>query len=300
MQRKLEDVYEEGDKLYMIGFSRGSSAARKFANDIRKKGLKTKDGKKVKNIPIEFLGCFETVSMQVRKNFFSILWTSLRKEITKSTVLGEDGFIAPNVKKAVHLVALDDNRQWSPLPCFPPVLMGAEERVHEAWFAGEHGDVGGNFFTKGIPDCACVAMKEWMESLGDDSIKFIEAKDIHEDCVKIDGYPDVKINPADLALAPDASDRIHLNAECQVKTDDNEPSYRLVHVQKNDEIVEGATVNIHESVLDHLEAYIEKGTPEVINPNLRKVSKFINVVGPLGKVLDDKTKRLQAILEKDN
>lgn len=296
MRKRLEEVYEPGDKLYMIGFSRGAASARKFAMELYEDGLMTKDGEKVEQPPIEFLGCFETVSMQVKKKFISILRTTKKEGITPSTVLGENGIVAPNVKKAVHNVALDDNRQWDPLPCFPPVLMGDEDRVHEVWFPGEHGDVGGNFYTKGIPDGSCVYMKEWMESL-EDSLKFIKAVDIHEDCLKIDGHPEIEITASDLTLNPDPSDRIHLNAECQVKTDSYTPSYREIHVLKDDEKVEGATVKIHESVLLHMEAMKSHGTPYPANPNL-KGTKFV-VVGSLGEVSEEKTERLQALLDSD-
>lgn len=294
MRKRLEEVYEPGDKLYMIGFSRGAAAARRFAMELYEDGLMTKDGEKVEQPPIEFLGCFETVSMQVKKKAISILRLTKKQGITPSTVLGENGIVAPNVKKAVHNVALDDNRQWEPLPCFPPVLMGDEDRVHEVWFPGEHGDVGGNFYTKGIPDGSCVYMKEWMESL-EDSLKFIKAVDIHEDCLKIDGHPEIEISASDLTLNPDPSDCIHLKAECQKKTDSYTPSYREIHVLKDDEKVEGATVKIHESVLLHMEAMMSLGTPYPANPNL-KGTKFV-VVGSLGEVSEEKTERLQALLD---
>lgn len=294
MREKLEAVYEPGDKLYLVGFSRGAASARKFATLLYKDGLKTKDGELVEEPPIEFVGCFETVAMQVKRRLVKILRRRKSETLTPSTVLGEDGRVAPNVSKAVHCVALNDNRQWDPLPCFPPVLMGAEERVHEAWFAGEHGDVGGNFYTKGIPDCACVYMKEWMESLGEDSLNFIKAEDINDECLKIDEYPEVKITATDLTLTPDPTDRIHLNAEAQIATDEFTPSYRPVLVVKNDEKVEGATVNVHESVLLHMEAMKEKGTPYLPNPYLKDANPV--VVGPLGVVSDDMTERLKAML----
>mmetsp|Transcript_18398 Transcript_18398/g.27948 ORF Transcript_18398/g.27948 Transcript_18398/m.27948 type:complete len:418 (-) Transcript_18398:269-1522(-) len=291
MRERLEKVYEPGDKLYLIGFSRGASAARNFATELYKDGLTSKNGEKVHQPPIEFMGCFETVSMQVKKRLFRILFASKKNRITKSTVLGEDGKVAPNVKKAVHNVALDDNRQFEPLRCFPPVLMGTEERVHEAWFAGEHGDVGGSFYTKGISDCSCVYMKEWIESL-DDSLKFMKAVDINEECLKIDDYPDVKITAEDLILVPDPSGKIH-----QDEKHHRTPSYRLVHVLKNDKKVEGGVVNVHESVLLHAEAKKKEGTPYPVNPNLKEID-FV-VVGSLGEVSGDKTKRLKALLDSD-
>mmetsp|Transcript_4592 Transcript_4592/g.6780 ORF Transcript_4592/g.6780 Transcript_4592/m.6780 type:complete len:427 (+) Transcript_4592:160-1440(+) len=288
MREKLEGVYEPGDKLYLIGFSRGASAARKFAVQLHEEGLTTKNHGKVDEVPIEFLGCFDTVSMQVKKRLFKILKTKLKQGVTPSTVLGEKGTVAPNVNQAVHNLALDDNRQWH-FPPFPPVNMGNEDRVSETWFPGVHDDVGGSRYTKGIPDGSCVHMKEWMEKSG---LDFIKAVDINEECLKIDDYPDVKIEASDLTLHPDPSDKLHFE-ESQL----SEPSYRLVHRVEGDKPVEGGIVQIHFSVLKHMEAMKEKGTPYPVNPNL-KAANFV-VVGSLGKVMDDETKRLAALLESD-
>ena len=295
MLKKLEKVYEPGDKIYITGFSRGSASARKFAVDLSNDGLTTEDGKKVKDVPIEFLGCFETVSMQVKANLFDILSTRKKKQITKSDVLGEDGKVAPNVKNAVHLVALDDNRMWSPLPCFPPILMGEEERVHEAWFAGEHGDVGGNFYTKGIPDCACSYMQSWMIKSG---LEFMKAVNINPECLQIDGYPDIKIKAEDLSIKPNPSDKIHINEKAsQVKTDTFTPSYRPVFVVKGDDKVEGGVVNIHVSVLQHMKAMKEKGGKYPANPLLKETS--LRVVGYDGEELESETEELVSLLKTD-
>jgi hypothetical protein len=292
MRKRLEEVYEKGDKLYIIGFSRGAASARKFATELYNEGFLTKDGDKVDEPPIEFLGCFETVAMQLKTRLGSILVSKRKKRITKSTVLGEDGAVAPNVKKAVHNVALDDNRMYDgAVTHFPPVLMGSEDRVHETWFAGEHGDVGGNFYNKGIPDCSCKHMQEWIESL-DDSLRFIKAEDINPECLTIDDYPDIKIKASDLSIIPDPTDKIHLN-EFQVET----PSYRPVHVVQDDEVVSEATVSVHESVLYHMEAMKKKGTPYAINPTLKETNVLI--VGPLGKELEAETKRFSELLESD-
>ena len=291
MRKRLEEVYEKGDKLYIIGFSRGAASARKFTTELYKEGLLSKDGDKVDEPPIEFLGCFETVALQLKTQLFSIFKTRREKRITKSTVLGEDGAVALNVKKAVHNVALDDNRNNAGTIHFPPVLMGSEDRVHETWFAGEHGDVGGNFYTKGIPDCSCKYMQEWIESL-DDSLSFIKAEDIKPECLTIDDYPDIKIKASDLSIIPDPTDKIHLN-EFQVET----PSYRPVYVVQDDEVVPEATVSVHESVLYHMEAMKKKGTPYAINPELKETNVLI--VGPLGKELEAETKRFSELLESD-
>ncbi|MEM7347835.1 MAG: DUF2235 domain-containing protein, partial [Chloroflexota bacterium] len=49
--------------------------------------------------------------------------------------------VSPNVKKAVHIVSIDETRQP-----FEPVLMNEKPGIiHEIWFPGVHSDVGGSY-----------------------------------------------------------------------------------------------------------------------------------------------------------
>jgi len=285
MRKKLEEVYEEGDKIYITGFSRGSASSREFACELNNKGLRKSNGKPV---PIEFLGCFETVSMQNGKHLLNILKNMKTGEITKScNVLGEkDGKIPKNVKKAVHHLALDDNRFRRGLPPMPPVFMDSgDPRVHEAWFLGEHGDVGGSYYTKGIPDISCKAMQEWLQ---DEGVAFIQPEDIDPACVIIDKYPDVKIDASKLTIDPNPADKTHPNQQKE------NPSYRPVVTVTKNEIIEGGTVNVHVGVLQHMEAMEKKGTPYVINPNIKKAK--VVIVGSLGKELKAETAKFKEIL----
>ena len=286
MREKLEAVYEKGDKLYFLGFSRGAAAARKFLTMIEKDGLKTKDGEIVEMPPVEFLGCFDTVSMQfgIQYWWFNIS-TVLSKSITRARIVGEqDGKLSTIVKTAVHIVALDDNRYQKG---FSPVYMDSnDERVHETWVAGQHGDSGGAKYNKGMPDCSCKYMQEWLEKVG---ISFISNEEIHPDCLKIDDFPDVKIDKSYLDIAPNPSDKIHVDGS---KLSD--PSYRPVVTVTNEEIVPGGTVRVHVSALQHMEAMDKKGTPYPFNPGLKGTD--LVVVGPLDEPLEAETKRFKELI----
>jgi len=290
MRKMLEEVYEEGDKIYIIGYSRGAAAARKFVTELDKKGLKTASNGNVEKPPVEFLGCFETVSMQLSTNLFKILRTKRKGTLTKSRVVGEKGGKLPSiVKTAVHNVALDDNRFRSlPMP-FPPVFMDSgDNRVHEAWFAGEHGDIGGTYYVKGMPDYSCKYMQEWMESIG---VSFIQPEEINSESLKIDDYPDVKLDKTDLDIVPKSADKLHLLPP-QIKN----PSHRPVVTVTNEEIIENGTVRIHVSVLEHLRAMEKANSPYKINPNIKETNNVI-VVGSLDTVLEAETKTFKEILE---
>ena len=292
MREMLEKVYEKGDKLYIIGYSRGAASARQFVSDLDEDGLLTASNERVEKPPVEFLGCFETVAVQLDDNFIDILKTKQKKEITKASVVGEiGGKLSSIVKTAVHNVALDDNRMRARvvLASRPPVFMDSnDDRVHEAWFAGEHGDIGGTYYTKGMPDSSCKYIQEWMEETG---LSFIQPEDIHPESLQIDEHPEVNIDKMDLDIKPNPKDKLHL-AGTQV----TKPIYRPVVTVTNDEIVEGGTVRVHVSVLDHMEAMEEEKTPYAINPEIKKAN--VVVVGSLDKELEAGTKRFQELLER--
>ena len=156
----LASTYEDGDEVFLFGFSRGAYAARVLAALIRGVGLvagyqgnlfeyawsilktrrkqddsldfelqgrfKSTFGRK---IPIHFLGLFDTVS--------SVGWIY-------------DPFSFPytrnntSINHVRHAVALDEERcffrsnLWNPFPDAPTDLK-------EVWFAGVHSDIGGGY-----------------------------------------------------------------------------------------------------------------------------------------------------------
>lgn len=139
--------YRPGDRIYIVGFSRGAAICRTLANAIHKNGLPEtikitkEDGVfrslkrvgKVHKPEIEMLGVFDTVaSFGVGANLAGIPFQKIN--------LFKDLSIAPNIKKAYHLVSIDERRD-----AFQPTLMNAEDRVSEVWFAGVHTDVGGGY-----------------------------------------------------------------------------------------------------------------------------------------------------------
>ena len=107
MKKRLEAVYQPGDKLYLVGYSRGAASARQLAADLYDNGITcTKNGEKVEQPPIEFMGCFETVALRVNAHCLQLLATKLRHGIPSSKHIGEKGVIAPNVKRAVDMVLI--------------------------------------------------------------------------------------------------------------------------------------------------------------------------------------------------
>ncbi|MEM8729509.1 MAG: DUF2235 domain-containing protein [Pseudomonadota bacterium] len=161
----LASRYRPGDRIYLFGFSRGAFAARSLAGVIDLVGLLRPDAATHRNVrlayrhyelnpfghtaaafsrqfcyphgavEIEMVGVWDTVKALGLR--VPILWRFLpNRHAYHSDILG------PSVKAGFHALALDETRL-----AYEPVLWttppGWTGRVEQVWFAGTHGDVGG-------------------------------------------------------------------------------------------------------------------------------------------------------------
>jgi uncharacterized protein (DUF2235 family) len=162
----LMNTYEDGDRLYVFGFSRGAYNARALAGLLRlvgllrpgsenlvsyavsvygrNKGYSADDWSQVHQfagafarhvggsttIPIEFMGVWDTVKAAGLFKW-DLHWPYTRQ--------------IPNVRTVRHAMSIDEKRRpFKPYPIEvsdkPPI-----PNVQEVWFAGVHSDVGGTF-----------------------------------------------------------------------------------------------------------------------------------------------------------
>ena len=132
--------YQPGDKLLLFGYSRGAALARKFAAMLLDEHP---------HVVVSFLGAFDTVA--------AMDGIHRRGETATSDVVFENGTLNPRIGKAVHLLAIDEDRVT-----FTPTLMNKDAerpgRILEVWFPGVHGDVGGGYWLDGLADCALAFM----------------------------------------------------------------------------------------------------------------------------------------------
>jgi uncharacterized protein (DUF2235 family) len=158
----LMQHYEDGDRLFVFGFSRGAYTARALAGLLRAAGLlrpgsenlvpyavgvyaRNKDwseddwrqlhqfagvfSRKVggrTGIPIEYMGVWDSVKAA------GLLGWNLRWLYTRQI---------PNVRAARHAVSIDEKRR----PYRAYLIEPPAPAVEEVWFAGVHSDVGGTF-----------------------------------------------------------------------------------------------------------------------------------------------------------
>lgn len=146
--QNLYNTIEDGDHVFVFGFSRGAAIARRFATVL----IDTFPALGRKAPKIKFMGVFDTVAAIQHPNLF--------KEDIKpaSDVVFEHRSISPLIESALHLVSLDDRRI-----AFFPTLMNQQAEVTEVWFTGAHSDVGGGYSRDGLSDLALQFMLDHID-----------------------------------------------------------------------------------------------------------------------------------------
>ena len=141
----LNRHYKNGDEVYIFGFSRGAAIARIFASKCTQE--------------IQFIGVFDTVAAIKGKGL------DLNPETYPSSgVLFENGTMDKRIKKAVHLVSIDEKRL-----AFQPTLINKREGVEEIWFAGVHSDIGGGYWFDALSDITLDFMINKINNLGENN-----------------------------------------------------------------------------------------------------------------------------------
>ncbi len=166
---KIAHVYEEGDEVYLFGFSRGAYTARSLAGMIANCGLprgsftddcvtkafdayRNKDKRAsilaslgpcgLADVSIRMVGVWDTVG--------SLGIPAIFGQVDPKAYGFLDTGLHPDVKNAYHALAIDEKR-----PQFPATLWSGnpapDQIIEQVWFTGCHSDVGG-----GVPPGAGV------------------------------------------------------------------------------------------------------------------------------------------------
>lgn len=181
--------YHPGDQIYLLGYSRGAFAIRSLAGMIGRIGLLRpefatrrnialawryySEGGNEKsigifrrrrgqpNVPIQMIGCFDTVmALGIR---LPLLWAMTEPRFRfHDTHLGED------VAHGFQALALDETRA-----AFAPVLWDDSSKakhIEQMWFRGAHADIGGQLsgleVARPLANIPLVWMLESAESVG--------------------------------------------------------------------------------------------------------------------------------------
>ncbi|MHC0054382.1 DUF2235 domain-containing protein [Actibacterium sp. D379-3] len=159
----LASRYHPGDRIILMGYSRGAFAVRSLAGVIDRVGLLRSEHATERNVrqayrhyqagaggnasrafgaaychdgaEVEMLGVWDTVkALGVR---LPVLW-----KLTERDHAFHNHTLGPMVRRGYHALAMDETRQ-----IFAPVLWECPPdwngRVEQVWFRGCHGDIGG-------------------------------------------------------------------------------------------------------------------------------------------------------------
>jgi len=178
-QTDLAQHFTPGDEIYIFGFSRGAAIARMFAAHL--------------SMPVKFLGVFDTVaatrgSLDLNPNTFPA-----------SGIVFENDILATHIERALHILALDEQRLW-----LQPTLFNYDARVKEVWFAGNHSDIGGGYCFDGLSD---ICLQFMLDNIADELTVFC-IDEIDYQALKISGS-NKTINFDHLLITPEVSGKIH-------------------------------------------------------------------------------------------
>ncbi|MCB1398932.1 MAG: DUF2235 domain-containing protein [Rhodobacteraceae bacterium] len=164
----LSTRYRPGDRIFLIGYSRGAFAARSLAGIVDRVGLLRNDCATERNVllawryyeaaerrpaatafrrrfchdaaPIEMVGVFDTVMALGLQLPFMWLLTEPRYRF-------HDHRLGATVNHGYQALALDETRS-----VLEPLIWDSEgtgaRRIEQVWFRGCHGDIGGQLLSK--------------------------------------------------------------------------------------------------------------------------------------------------------
>lgn len=170
----LMEYYEEGDRLFLFGFSRGAFAARALGGMLHDIGLLERGS--VNLVPYatrlylsddrHFGRGFRRTYCHDCKPCFVGVWDTVA---TLGLVLGRrfpDHNLNEDVPYGCQAVAIDETRRQFPVSLWVEADLQDHQRVDQVWFRGAHSDIGGGYPQRGLSDIALIWMLEKAEAHG--------------------------------------------------------------------------------------------------------------------------------------
>lgn len=248
--RFVSEQYEEGDRIYLFGFSRGAYTARSIGGMLTRCGVPARqllndtfashafdvyrrDNDTItaqfrkdyqsRDVSIEVIGVWDTVgSLGIPLMLFSGLDHLLFRF--------HDTSLHPNVRFGYHAVSIDEKRE-----SFQPSLWDPREGVEQLWFVGVHGDIGGGYKETGLSDVTFRWMLDRVQSHGllfkDGTFTKDGTPTITGDPLMVpmhDSYkpPFISLHPSVRVIPPSAT----LHVSVQKRLEKAQPEYRPVNL----------------------------------------------------------------------
>lgn len=156
--RRVAQAYEDGDRIYLFGFSRGAFTVRALAGLIYRCGLLIKPSDAAVGAAVrlhwndangEAIGEFEEAFAPRRPMIeFLGVWDTVKSVGYLNPVCLRYTRHNRAVRAVRHALALGERRSFFQVTSWgwvPSTLEGEAQDVKEVWFAGVHSDVGGGY-----------------------------------------------------------------------------------------------------------------------------------------------------------
>lgn len=163
IRQNIEDGYEylmnrfqEGDKVFIFGYSRGAYTARALAGMIHYFGILQKGSKNLipyvskmyfqmnRKKDYEVYAGFKRTFSHVCKPHFIGVWDTVGALGPNLSKRFPDQKLNLDVKHGFHAMALDERRKPYKVILWDESDKEADQVIEQVWFAGAHSDVGGN------------------------------------------------------------------------------------------------------------------------------------------------------------
>ena len=169
--RFLMPVHEDGDRVFLFGFSRGAFTVRSLAGMLHCCGLLRPTASNLveyaskryhqkdagKDDAAVDAGFRATFARPCPVHFIGV-WDTVESLILNAGRMWHDTRLTPETVYAYHALAIDERRRDFP-PCLWDESSRADDQVLEqVWFAGVHSDVGGWYDERGLSNIAL----QWM------------------------------------------------------------------------------------------------------------------------------------------
>ena len=184
LQKNVEDAYrflmryyEEGDRVFLFGFSRGAFTVRALGGMLYKVGLLRNDNDNLWEYASKICNSqenkysdgivtgFRSTFCRPCPAYFIGVWDTV-----ESLVLNGKRFynhqLNPETKFGYHALAIDEKRKDFPPCLWDETQKTAGQTIEQVWFAGVHSDVGGWYDERGLSNTALLWMIEKARACG--------------------------------------------------------------------------------------------------------------------------------------
>ena len=166
LQKNVEDAYrylmtsyEEGDNVYLFGFSRGAFTVRSLAGMLYKCGLLETEAINLLEYASKMYNTDgnDDIAQRFRETFtrncpvyFIGVWDTVESLALNAGKRFHDARLNPEVKYGFHALAIDEKRSQFQPSLWAESNIQAQQTIEQVWFAGVHSDVGGWYDERGL------------------------------------------------------------------------------------------------------------------------------------------------------